>query len=172
MYVPYGGKDEVLTKCQALVITNGKPLYEWVPVNSWVLPENAVPSAKDNSDTWNVFVGRASLHGKIRLAKVHIGYKKLYVAHCGKEEEIINEPFEVLCADSAATVEWKDFADGKVPARAIVGSIVDGRLEFVGRGKTGTKISSEQIVPADGCMYAPYGGKCITLTKYQALVIQ
>lgn len=172
MYAPYGGKDEVLTKCQALVIQNGKPLYQWIPVDNWVLPKNAIPAAKDHSDTWNVYVGRASLHGKIRMGKVHTGYKKLYVAHCGKEEEIINLPFEVLCADGDAKVEWKDFENGKVPTRAVLGSIVDGRVEFVGRGKAKSEMTVGQIVPADGCMYAPYGGKCEALTKYQALIIQ
>ena len=33
MYIPYGGRDEVLSKCQALVIENGKPLYKWVHVD-------------------------------------------------------------------------------------------------------------------------------------------
>lgn len=172
MYASYGGKEEVLTKCQALVIQNEKPLYQWVPVESWSMPKDAVPAAKDSSDFWNIFIGRASLHGKIRLAKVHTGDKKLYVAHCGKSEEISGKPFEVLCADPEATVEWKKFTDGKVPAKAILGSIVDGRLEFVGRGKTGNEMSVGAIIPSDGCMYAPYGGKCETLAEYEALVIQ
>jgi len=172
MYAPYGGKEEVLTKCQALVIQNEKPIYQWVPVEKWNLPENAIPAAKDASDHWNIFIGRTSLHGKIRLAKIHTGYKKLYVPHHGKEEEVIGEPFEVLCADKGAKVEWKEFSNGKVPTRAVLGSIVDGRLEFVGRGKTSNEISVGAIVPSDGCMYSPYGGRCITLTKYEALVIQ
>jgi len=172
MYAPYGGREEVLTKCQALVIQNAKPIYQWVPVENWNMPKDAIPAAKDASDYWNIFIGRTALQGKIRLAKIHTIYKKLYVAHRGKEEEIINEPFEVLCADKGAKVEWKAFADGKVPARAVLGSIVDGRLEFVGRGKTRNEISVGAIVPSDGCMYAPYGGKCETLTKYEALVIQ
>merc|ERR1711970_482856 len=172
MYAPYGGREEVLTKCQALVIQNAKPVYQWVPVENWNMPKDAIPAAKDASDYWNIFIGRTALQGKIRLAKIHTIYRKLYVAHRGKEEEIINEPFEVLCADKGAKVEWKAFADGKVPARAVLGSIVDGRLEFVGRGKTRNEISVGAIVPSDGCMYAPYGGKCETLTKYEALVIQ
>jgi len=166
MYASYGGEDVEVTKYQALVIENGKPLYKWVPVDNWVLPKNAVPVSKD------VYIGRASLNQKIRLAKVHNGNKKLYVAHSGKVEEIMHKAFEILCVDPAATVEWKDFENGKVPERAIVGSIVDGRLEFVGRGQTESETSPGQIVPADGCMYAAYKGKCVTLTKYQALVIQ
>lgn len=173
MYVPYGGKDNVLTECKALVIQNGKPLYQWVPVDNWVLPKNAIPVAMDASDSWDIYVGRASLHNRIRMGKVHTGYKKLYVAHCGKEEEIVNLPFEVLCADEGAKVEWKDFENGKIPTEAVLGSIVDGRIEFVGRGVTkSAKVSLGQIVPADGCMYVPYGGKSETLTKYQVLVIQ
>ena len=61
------------------------------------------------------------------MGKVHTGYKKLYVAHCGKKEEIFNLPCEVLCADKDTKVEWKDFVKGKFPTRAVLGSIVDGR---------------------------------------------
>lgn len=172
MYAPYGGKDEVLTKYEALVIKNGKPIYEWVPVDNWNMPENAVPAAKDHSDTDNIFLGRAKLDGKIRFGKVHIGYQKLYVADLEGEKEIIDHPFEVLCVDPEAKVEWVDIEDGKVPAGAVVGSIVDGKVEFIGRGPTDDQISPGKIVPADGCMYAPYGGRCEKLTKYQALVIQ
>jgi len=165
MYASYGGIEAVLKRYQALVIMNANPIYKWVPVDNWNLPENAISAAKD------IFVGRASLQEKIRLAKVSKKDQKLYVAHSGKQEEINDGPFEVLCADTEATVEWKSFAEGKVPARAVLGSIVDGRFEFVGRGNIGNDISVGAIVPSDGCMYAPHGGKFETLTKYEALVI-
>jgi len=171
MYAPYGGRDEVLTKYEALVIKNGKPIYEWVPMDSWDMPENAVPAGKDHSDTDNIYLGRVKLDGKLRFGKVHTDYQKVYVADMEGEKEIIDEPFEVLCVDPEATVEWVTIEDGKVPAGAVVGSIVDGKVEFVGRGYTNGEINAGKIVPADGCMYAPYGGECHRLTKYQALVI-
>ena len=95
----------------------------------------------------------------------------MFVAHSGKQDEITG-PFEVLCPHEEATFEWKSVADGKVPAKAILASIVDGRFEFVGRGKVGADITVGAIVPSDGCMYTPHGGKSQTLTKYEALVIQ
>jgi len=171
MYAPYGGQDEVLTVYEALVIKNGKPIYEWVPVDDWELPENAVPAGRDHSQTDNIYLGRVKLDGKIRFGKVHTDYQKVYVADIDGEKEIIDEPFEVLVADPEATIEWVDIEDGKVPAGAVVGSIVDGKVEFIGRGATDDQISPGKIVPADGCMYAPYGGRCIQLTQYQALVI-
>jgi len=165
MYASYGGTEEVLKRYQALVIMNANPIYKWVPVDNWNLPENAISVAKD------IFVGRASLLEKIRLAKVSKKDQKLYVAHSGKHEEISDGPFEVLCADQESTVEWKSFAEGKVPARAVLGSIVDGRFEFVGRGNIGNEMSVGAIVPSDGCMYIPHGGKFETMIKYEALVI-
>ena len=165
MYASYAGREKVLKKYQALVIMNDKPLYRWVPVDNWVLPGNAISVTKD------IFIGRASLLEKIRLVKVSKKDQKVSVAHFGKHEEITG-PFEVLCPHEDATVEWKSFADGKVPAKAILASIVDGRFEFVGRGKVGAEMSVGAIVPSDGCMYTPHGGKSETLTKYEALVIQ
>ena len=165
MYASYAGQEKVLKKYQALVIMNDKPLYRWVPVDNWVLPGNAISVTKD------IFIGRASLLEKIRLVKVSKKDKKVSAAHFGKQEEI-TRPFEVLCPHEEATVEWKSFADGKVPAKAILASIVDGRFEFVGRGEVGAEMSVGAIVPSDGCMYTPHGGKSETLTKYEALVIQ
>jgi len=172
MYTPYGGQDKILTKYEALAIKNGNPIYEWVPVDSWELPENALPASKDHSSTYNVFLARVKLDGKLRFGKAHIGYKAVFVPDIDGEKEVYEEPFEVLCVDPEATVEWVDLEDGKVPAGAVVGSIVDGKIEFIGRGNTWGTYSPGKIVPADKCMYAPYGGKCKVLTKYQALVIQ
>jgi len=172
MYTPYGGQDKILTKYEALAIKNGNPIYEWVPVDSWELPENALPASKDHSSTYNVFLARVKLDGKLRFGKAHIGYKAVFVPDIDGEKEVYEEPFEVLCVDPEASVEWVDLEDGKVPAGAVVGSIVDGKIEFIGRGNTWGTYSPGKIVPADKCMYAPYGGKCKVLTKYQALVIQ
>merc|ERR1712002_959515 len=166
MYASYGGRVEVLKQYQALVITNSDPLYSWVPVDNWIKPETPINASED------VYVGRVSLHDKIRLAKVSFVERKLYVAHAGKQEEVTDVPFEVLCLYREASVEWKSFADGKVPARAILASIVDGRFQFVGRGNVGGDMCVGAIVPSDGCMHAPHGGKSKTLTKYEALVIQ
>merc|ERR1711875_71341 len=79
MYTPYGGQDMVLTKYEALVIKNGSPIYEWVPMDSWDMPENAVPAGKDHSDTDNIYLGRVKLDGKLRFGKVHSDYQKVYV---------------------------------------------------------------------------------------------
>jgi len=172
MYTPYGGKDEVLKVYEALVIKNKNPMYEWVPVDNFDLPKNAVPASKDHSETYNVYLARVKVDGKLRFGKAHTGYKKVYVPQKDGELEVINEPFEVLVADPEASVKWVEIENGKVPEGAVVGSIVDGKVEFIGRGDTKGTISPGKIVPADGCMYAPYGGKCETLTKYQALVIE
>merc|ERR1712179_621335 len=166
MYASFGGGEKVLKKYQFLVITNADPLYSWVPVDNWIKPGTAVSASKD------VYVGRVSLLDKIRLAKVSFVERKLYVAHSGKQEEVTNVPFEVLCLNTGASAEWKSFADGKVPARAILASIVDGRFQFVGRGNVGGEMCVGAIVPSDGCIHVPRGGKSETLTKYEALVIQ
>jgi len=166
MYASFGGREKVLKKYQALVITNSDPLYSWVPVDNWIKPGTPVCASED------VYVGRVSLLDKIRLAKVSFVDKKLYVAHSGKQEEVTNVPFEVLCLNTGANAEWKSFADGKVPTRAILASIVDGRFQFVGRGNVGGDMCVGAIVPSDGCMHVPHGGKSETLTKYEALVIQ
>jgi len=178
MYIPYGGRDEVLSKCQALVIENEKPLYEWVPVDyrkeQWtpdLLERNRVRSGQ------NIYVTRTELHGIKRLAKYDIMWNHLFIAHCGKEEEIGHktQPWDVLIANPGAIVEWHDCENGKVPKRAVLGSIVDGKMEFVGR-VYGTPEHTEdrpgQIVPSDGCMYAPFAGKSQKFTEYQALVIR
>jgi len=173
MYTPYGGKDEVLEKYEALVIKNGNPTYEWVAVDSFKFPRNAVPASRDHSETYNVFLARVKIDGVMRFGKAHIGYQTIFVPQKDGELEVSGEePFEVLCADSDSSVKWVDAEDGKVPDGAVIGSITDGKVEFIGRGDTKGTISPGKIVPADGCMYAPYGGKVEKLTKYEALVIE
>ena len=109
----------------------------------------------------------------MRFGKAHIGYQTIFVPQKDGELEVSGEePFEILCADSDSSVKWVDAEDGKVPDGAVIGSITDGKVEFIGRGDTKGTISPGKIVPADGCMYAPYGGKVEKLTKYEALVIE
>jgi len=171
LHASYGGREEVLEKFQALVITNANPAYGWVPGGRF---EDDVCIAGDCIHVSNdVFVGRVSFLGKIRLAKVNRAEEKIYVAHGGKEEEVVNAPFELLqLLRPPETFEWESFTDGKVPAKAILATIVDGHPQFVGRGNVGGEVCFGAIVPADGCMYVPYGGNVETLTEYEALVIQ
>jgi len=171
MYTPYGGKDVVLKSYEALVIKNKNPMYEWVPVDSFDLPKNAVPAGKDASNDYNLFLARVKIDGKLRFGKAHTGYKGIYVPQKDEELVVYEQPFEVLVADPQANVKWVDMENGKVPEGAVVGSVVDGKIEFIGRGETHNTVSPGAIVPADSCMYVPYGGRCEKLTKYQVLVI-
>jgi len=171
LHASYGGREEVLKKFQALVITNANPAYGWTPGGRFEddvhIHGNCIHVSND------VFVGRVSFLGKITLAKVNRAEEKVYVAHAGKEEEVVNVPFELLeLLRPPEIFEWESFTDGKVPAKAILGTIVDGHPQFVGRGDVGGEVCVGAIVPADGCMYVPHGGKVETLTEYEALVIQ
>jgi len=168
LHASYGGKEEVLDKFQALVIKNADPPYGWTPqdplssdyADGWYISENSIAVSKD------VYVGRVSFLGKIRLTKVSIVERKLFVAHAGRQEEVINVPFEILeLKKEDANVEWQKYANGEVPAKATLVTIVDGHAQFVGRGNVGGEVCVGAIVPADG-------GKVETLTEYEALVIQ
>ena len=43
-----------------------KLIYEWVPMDNFDIPENAIPGAMDFSDDYNVFIARAEIDGHIR----------------------------------------------------------------------------------------------------------
>merc|ERR1712179_51347 len=87
LHASYGGKEEVLDKFQALVIKNADPPYGWTPqdplssdyADGWYISENSIAVSKD------VYVGRVSFLGKIRLTKVSIVERKLFVAHAGRQ---------------------------------------------------------------------------------------
>ena len=72
------------------------------------------------------------------------------MSHLGEEKEINDK-------NKDAKVKLVDCENGKLHAGAIVGTIVDGKSEFVGRGITQDEISPGRIVPEEKCMYAPYG---------------
>merc|ERR1719153_2016851 len=136
---------------QEIPTRTGKPIYEWLPLDDKTkLPEHALLAGTDQENA--LFVGRGVLDGSIRLGKYHRKYQGLFVAHNGKEVEV-----------------WEDVEDGNVPAGAIVGTIVDGNAEFIGRGVVGAGLSPGRIV--GDCMYASFGGREKVLKKYQALVI-
>jgi len=164
-----GAAKDVVQNSHEILTKVGKPAYEWVPLDSKKVPENALLAAKDHGNA--VYVGRGLLDGSIRLGKYHAKYETLYVSHLGEEKEVY-ENIEVLCVGKDAKVEWVDCKKGILPAGSIVGAIVDGKSEYVGKGKTGSEITPGRIVPEDKCMYAPYGGKDHMLTESQALVIQ
>ena len=147
-----GAAKEVVENSHEIPTTVGKPIYEWVPLDKKKVPENALLAAKDHGNA--VYVGRGMLDGSIRLGKYHAKYEQLFVSHLAEEKEI-NENIEVLCVDKDAKVKWVDCENGELPAGAIVGTIVDGKSEFVGRGITQDEISPGRIVPEEKCMYAP-----------------
>merc|ERR1712243_92832 len=76
-----------------------------------------------------------------------------------------------FCVLPRMQLQWEDVQDGVVPAGAVVGTIVDGKKEFIGRGIVYDEICVGRIVRDDKCMYASYAGKEKVLKKYQALVI-
>eukprot|EP00092_Neocalanus_flemingeri_P033215 GFUD01036121.1.p1 GENE.GFUD01036121.1~~GFUD01036121.1.p1 ORF type:complete len:233 (+),score=70.61 GFUD01036121.1:43-741(+) len=151
---------------------NGK--WQWKAMDDENVPTNALAVGKDQSETFNVFVGRGEVDGKFHLGKVHNG--ECYVVYEGEEHKINAGKFEVLCVadsdddDYYKMVEWVDCEDGVVPSNAVRCS-KDGQGQYVGRGQTENQITPGKIVPQDGCMYAPYGGRIHKLTKYEALVI-
>eukprot|EP00092_Neocalanus_flemingeri_P100043 GFUD01127712.1.p2 GENE.GFUD01127712.1~~GFUD01127712.1.p2 ORF type:complete len:231 (+),score=72.29 GFUD01127712.1:83-775(+) len=152
-----------------------EPIYEWKAMDDENVPKNALAVGKDQSETFNVFVGRGEVDGKFHLGKVHNG--ECYVVYEGEEHKIIDDKFEVLCVadsdddDYYKMVEWVDCEDGKVPSSNAVCCSKDGKGQYVGRGQTENQITPGKIVPQDGCLYAPYGGRIHKLTKYEVLVI-
>merc|ERR1711872_968528 len=143
-----GVVHEAVQSHQEIPTRVGKPIYEWLPLDDKTkLPEHA-----------------------LLVGKYHRKYQGLFVAHNGKEVEVW-ENIEILCVAKDAELKWEDVQDGVVPSGAVVGTIVDGKKEFVGRGILVDVICPGRIVPDDRCMYASYGGTEKVLKKYQALVI-
>ena len=49
-----------------------KLIYEWVPMDHFDIPENAIPGAKDHSSEYNVYIARAEIDGHIRERSIHL----------------------------------------------------------------------------------------------------
>ena len=58
-------------------------LYEWVTLEDFKLPENALMVSKD------CYVGQGLLDGSLKLGKFHAKDQKLFVSHLGEEKEIM-----------------------------------------------------------------------------------
>jgi len=117
-------------ECEELI----NPGYTWVKMESDELPEYALPAGKDQSDTFNVWVGKAEENGEVRVGKVH--NKNRYFASEGKHESrVTSQPFYVLCVDPGAESEWVECKNGIIPKNAVIGdkSAEKGSL-YVGRG--------------------------------------
>ena len=81
------------------------------------MPENALPAGKDQSETYNVFVGRAEVDVSQCVGKVRNGTR--YLGSDMREKRITSETFAVLCVDPNAEVEWVE--NGELPSEVIVG---------------------------------------------------
>ena len=77
------------------------------------------PAGKDQSETYDVFVGRSEVDGEQCVGKVHNGTR--YFGYDMREKRITSEAFAVLCVDPNAEVEWVEYNNGELPSEVVVG---------------------------------------------------
>ena len=71
-----------------------KTAYQWVKMESNELPENSFPAGKDQSETYNVFVGRAEVDVSQCVGKVGNGTR--YLGSDMREKRITSETLPVI----------------------------------------------------------------------------
>jgi len=149
-----------------------KPPFTWVTMESNVLPPNALAAGKDQSDTFNVFVGcygydKETFAG---FGKVHNGNR--YIDHGGTERRATSEHFVVLCVEPGAKVEWAEYKEGTLPQGAVKGGDKDGKSYYVGRGIVQGQITPGMFVPGKmASLCALYGGRVHKLKTFEILTI-
>ena len=146
---------------------------DWVLMNSKQLPPNTLPAGKDQSDTFNVFVGRLERDGEYLVGKVHNG--KRYFGYRGEERTVTTEIFHVLSVAPDATVEWVDAeAEGNdaVPDGAVIGGMLEGDTQYVGRGIIQNQLTPGMFVQRKRIFMALYGGQVHQTNQYEMLVIK
>ncbi|KAF7282144.1 hypothetical protein GWI33_003111 [Rhynchophorus ferrugineus] len=128
-------------------------------------PTSAVLGGHD-SDGNTIYVGRAFVQGDWIPAKIIPGRKCAYAAYAGKE--VPKSTYQVLCEER---FEWVSSSDGQVPLDAVVGGKTSsGENLYIGRAPYSGSITVGKVHPSHRTCYISYGGKEISMKKYEVLV--
>ncbi|VDM33556.1 unnamed protein product [Hydatigera taeniaeformis] len=95
-YVPYGGKEHELQKCDILCDTSfacDGSCYTWMANTGGDVPKHAIIAGLA-SDGEPLFVCKAPVKGELCVGKVHKGHSSAYVPYGGEEHSV--SKYEVL----------------------------------------------------------------------------
>merc|ERR1719430_1659012 len=150
------------------------PGYSWVSMDTDQLPKNALPAGKDNSKTFNVWVGLAEENGEFRVGKVH-NSDRSFASDGVHEVKVTSQQFSVLCVNPEATSNWVEFKKGEIPKNAVIGGTLSNKTKiYIGRGLVNNKILTPGFIYTDKephTLDAPWGGKVHSLEKFEILVV-
>jgi len=148
--------------------------YQWVKMETYKLPENALAAGKDQSDIYNVFVGRAEIDGEPCVGKVHNDTR--YFGSNMREKRVTSEPFYVLCVDPSSDVEWVEYKDGDLPDGVVYGGTSrNGSNHYVGRGFVRNQLTPGMVYNGEDEHYhlhALYDGNVNKINEFEVLVIK
>ena len=100
MHLSYEDHALSLPDYEVLIIKHKNPMYEWIRVDNWNIPENAL-LAHEQQD--NIFLALVRYDGKLCFGKAHAEYKTVFLPHEYDGEIGVGvKQFEVLSVDPEA----------------------------------------------------------------------